>query len=154
MNSILDIEEPIREDDSIDNYQYYQFYTETGTQLNNPGNITLTVNNSDNLYHPANSFLQFEGQVVQKKDGKPYAKETVISFVNYGILYIFDLVKYTLNGAPIEAMFNPGLVANIMGLATFPNDFNFGLIENWAADTSTAIATTNLGFKARQEYIY
>ena len=64
MNSILDKEEPIREDDSIDNYQYYQFYTETGTQLNNPGNITLTMNNSDNFYHPANSFLQFEGQLV------------------------------------------------------------------------------------------
>ena len=64
MNPILDIQEPLREDDSIDNYQFYQFYPKTGTQLNNPGNITLTVNNSDNFYHPANSFLQFEGQLV------------------------------------------------------------------------------------------
>ena len=81
MNPILDIEEPLREDDSIDNYQFYQFYPETGTQLNNPGNITLTVNNSDNFYHPANSVMQFEGQLVQKEDGAPYTKETLISFV-------------------------------------------------------------------------
>ena len=83
----------------------------------------------------------------------PFAKDDAISFVNYGILYLFDLVKYTLNGAPIETVFNPGLVANIIGLATFPDNFNVGLIESWAPDTSTDMTTANLGFKARQEYI-
>ena len=77
----------------------------------------------------------------------------MISFENYGILYSFDLVKYALNNAPVETVFNPGLITKILGLATFPNDFNSSLIENWAAGTSTAIADTNLGFKARQNYI-
>ena len=108
MNSILDIKQGLEEDESIVNYQLYQFYPESGTQLNNPGNITITVNNRDNFYHPAQSWLEFEGQLVKKTDGAVYTKEDVIAFVNYGILYLFDLLKYTLNNAPVETVFNPG----------------------------------------------
>ena len=100
MDSILSIKEGLNEDESIINYEYYQFNTETGTQCNNPGNITITVHNSDSFYHPARSWLEFDGQVV-KAVGAEYTKNEVISFVNYGILYLFDLVKYTLNNAPI-----------------------------------------------------
>ncbi len=72
-NPILDIKEQLETDESIVNYQLYQFYPESGTQLNNPGNITITVNNSDNFYHPAYSWLEFEVQVVKKKDDSVYA---------------------------------------------------------------------------------
>lgn len=155
MNAILNLEETLGEDESIVNYQYYQFYPETGSQLNSPGNVTITVNNSDNFYHPAASYLEFEGQVVQKKDGAVYTKDAIISFVNYGILYLFDLMKYTLNGTPIETVFNPGLVSNVMGLATFPDNFKQGLIETWSPDESTNISdlTKNEGFKKRQRLI-
>ena len=152
MNSILDIKEGLEEDESIVNYQFYQFYPESGTQLNNPGNVTITVNNSDNFYHPAYSLIEFDGQLV-KKDGKPYTKDQIIGFVNYGIMYLFDLVKYTLNNAPVETVFNPGLVTNIMGLATFPDNFKQGLIECWCPDTSIEIASTNEGFEARRNFI-
>ncbi len=77
----------------------------------------------------------------------------LISFVNYGILYLFDLMKCSLSGSPIETVFNPVLVANILGLATFPDNFKQGLLETWCPDTSAEIATTNLGFRARQEFI-
>ena len=154
MNRILNIKEGLNEDESIVAYELYQFYPEVGTQYNNPGNLTISVQNSDNFYHPARSWLEFEGQVVKKADSQPYTKDNVVSFVNYGILYLFDLIKYTLNNMPIETVFNPGLVANIFGLATFPNDFKQGLIECWAPDTTDTLSTTdNLGLKARQSYI-
>ncbi len=73
LNPILDIKEQLEVDESIVNYQLYQFYPESGTQLNNPGNITITVNNSDNFYHPAYSWLEFEGQMVKEKDGTLFA---------------------------------------------------------------------------------
>ena len=66
MNPIFDIKEALEEDESVVNYQFYQFYPETGTQLNNPRNVTITVNNSDNFYHPAYSWLEFEGQLLDK----------------------------------------------------------------------------------------
>ena len=150
MNPILDVKEGLEEDESIVNYQMYQFYPESGTQLNTPGNVTITVHNSDNFYHPAYSWLEFEGELQKKSDGSAYTKDALIAFVNYGILYLFDLIKYTLNGAPIEAVFNPGMVSNIMGLATLPHNFKQGLIECWSPDSSADIADTNLGFKERR----
>ena len=154
MNSLLNIKESLEEDESIVNYQCYQFYPETGTQLNNPGNITITVNNSDNFYHPGNSWLEFEGKVEQAIDGHhDYGVDEVVSFVNYGILYLFEQAKYCLNNSPIETVFNPALVANIFGLATFPCDFKQAEIECWSPDTSTDIATTNTGFEARRQFL-
>ena len=154
MNSILNIKEGLEEDESIVNYQCYQFYPETGTQLNNPGNITITVNNSDNFYHPGSSWLEFEGKLEKKIEGHhAYAATDIISFVNYGILYLFDQAKYCLNNSPIETVFNPGLVSNILGLATFPGQFKQGEIECWSPDTSTDILSTNLGFEARRKFL-
>ena len=155
MNSLLNIKEALEEDESIVNYQCYQFYPETGTQLNNPGNITITVNNSDNFYHPASSWLEFEGKVDQNVTGHAaYEATDLISFVNYGILYLFEQAKYCLNSSPIETVFNPGLVANVFGLATFPAEFKQGEIECWSPDTSTAITSEdNTGFETRRKFL-
>ena len=153
MNSLLNIREGLEEDESITSYETYQFYPESGTQYNTPGNITITVHNSDNFYHPACSWLEFEGNLVMKKDGKPYTKTDEIAFVNYGILYLFDQIKYNLNSTPIETIFNPGMVANLMGLATFPDNFKQGLIECWSPDTDTTPTSSNTGFKDRRMFV-
>ena len=153
MNSIMNIREGLEDDESIASYETYQFYPESGTQYNTPGNITITVHNSDNFYLPACSWLEFEGVLQKKKDGSAYAKEDEIAFVNYGILYLFDLMKYNLNSSPVETVFNPGVVANIMGLATFPDNFKQGLIECWSPDTNVLPTIANLGFKDRQMFV-
>ena len=90
LNEFIIIDEALNENESIINYQLYQFYPVTGTQLNNPGNITITVNNSDNFYHLAYSWLEFEGQVVKKTAGTAYAKADLISLVNCENLYIMN----------------------------------------------------------------
>ena len=152
LNPILETKEPLEEDESIVGYNIYAFNPVSGSQLNNPGNITITVNNSDDFYHPSHSWLEFEGQVI-KEAGTNYTKDQMISFVNYGILYLFDQMKYCLNSSPIDVVFNPGFVANIFGLATFPDNYKPGLIEGWAPDTSEEITDNNLGFKARRDLI-
>ena len=152
-NPILDIKEGLEEDESIQSYNFYAFNPVSGSQLNNPGNVTITVNNSDDFYHPTYSWLEFEGTVLKAADGEKFAAADLIAFVNYGVLHLFDQIKYCLNGNPIETVFEPSYIANIMGLATFPDNYKPGMIEGWAPDTTNDIATTNLGFKARQELI-
>ena len=151
MNSILKIDDNYTIDDSIDNYETYSFYPITGTQLNNPGSITITVQNSDNFYHPANSWIEFEGQI--KKGAADYATTDLITFANNGILYLFDNIKYLLSSTEIESVFNPGAVSNIIGLAKYSSSFQSGLLQSWAPDTSDAAAVTNLGFKKRHDFI-
>ena len=53
--------------------------------------------------------------------------------ITYLIDYIFD---DTLYGIPIETVFNSRLVPNILGLATYLDNFIQGVIESWALDTS------------------
>ena len=78
--------------------------------------------------------------------------------MNYGLLHLFDLVKYTLNGSPIETVFNPGVVATMMALATFPGDFKQGQIEGYVPDTlggaspTAATIEDNKGYVARKKF--
>ena len=92
---ILAINEALEEDESISGYNIYYFNPVSGSQLNNPGNIPITVNNSDDFYFPHKSYLQFEGQVLKASDGKPYIKTDDIAFVNYGVLYLFDQNRHS-----------------------------------------------------------
>ena len=63
MNPILKITDNYVVDESITDYETYTFNPITGTQFNNPGSITITIQNSDNWYHMANSWLEFDGQL-------------------------------------------------------------------------------------------
>ena len=158
-NPILRFNEQLEEDDSVINDELYSYYPESGTQLNNSGNITIRVNNTDNFYLPSESSLEFEGQI-QTTSGAAFGSGALITFVNYGLLHLFDLVKYTLNGTPIETVFNPGVVATMMGLATFPGDFKQGQIEGYVPDTlggappTAATIVNNKGYVARKKFFF
>ena len=79
MNSILKINDSYSIDESIASYETYAFYPITGTQLNNPGSITVSVQNSDNWYHVSNSWLEFEGELIKSgTTGGPYAATDLI----------------------------------------------------------------------------
>ena len=154
MNSILKVADNYKIDESIDNYETYSFYPITGTQLNNSGSITITVQNSDNFYQPANSWLEFEGEI--KKGTGNFAATDLITFANNGILHLFDNIKYLLSSSEIESIFNPGTVSNVIGLAKYPSSFKSGLIQCWAPDVndkaSITGATENEGFERRHSF--
>ena len=152
MNSILKIDEGYKTDESIANKETYAFYPITGTQLNNPGSVTIHVQNSDNFYLPSESWIEFEG--VLKKAAGNYAAADLITFANNGILHLFDNIKYLLSSTEIESVFNPGTVSNIIGLAKYPTSFQKGLIQCWAPDSSNDPAdATNTGFAKRRDFV-
>ena len=152
VNSILDITAALDEDESIVSWNIFEINPVSGAQYNNPGNITVTVNNSDDFYHSGYSWLEFEGQL-RKDTMDNYQAADIISFVNCGILFLFDQMKYCLNSTAIDTAFNPGFIANVFGLATCPDNYKPGLLECWAPDTNLDIADTNLGFRDRRALI-
>ena len=66
---------------------------------------------------------------------------------------MFEQIKDCLNNSPIETVFISGLVVNVFGVATFPDDIKQGEIECWNPDTSMDIASSNLGFEARRKFL-
>ena len=152
MNPALNFTDNFSVDESISSKQTYAFNPITGTQLNNPGSITITVQNSDNFYLPSESWLEFEG-VLKKSTTGNYTDTDLITFVNNGILFLFDNIKYLLSSAEIESVFNPGHVSNIIGLAKYPSSYEKGLIQCWSPDTDDDANDTNLGFKKRRDFV-
>ena len=69
---ILKIKEPIRVNNSIDEYEYFECGTILGANLNNSGgDIRIVIETQDIFTHPSKSFLIIEGQLT-KDDGTPY----------------------------------------------------------------------------------
>ena len=97
MESILETKENYKEDDSIKSYETYAYHPITGTKLDDPGQITIRIENQDAFFFPRRSWLQIDGQLVKEADGGAYIAGNLISLTNNGSMYLFDN-KYELSG--------------------------------------------------------
>ena len=154
MADILQITEDIPVDDSIYEYEYKEYNPITGTDLNR-GSIVITIESQDIYTHPAESFLNIEGQLI-KNDDSNYLLNDEITLINNGIMYLFSDVRYHLASHEIEVLQNPGHASAMLGMLKYPDDFNKsqGLNQGWAPDSGTGgPIDQNIGFKIRQNYI-
>ena len=153
--SILDTSNNYSDDDSIKSYEYDSYQPISGTQLNSAGQITIRIENQDAVFHPRKCWLEIEGKLVKSADGAVYADTDKISLTNNALLYLFDNIKYELNGQEIESVYYPGQATTILGLAKYPSSYNqsVGLNQCWVLDSSTDAADANKGFKQRHDYI-
>ena len=152
---MLKIDESLTSDESIEEYEYHEYEPITGTNLNNPGEIRITVETQDIFYHPSESYLLFEGQLA-KTDGTAYANENVVALTNNGLMHLFSNIKYQLSGQEIESLFYPGQATTMLGLLKYPDDFqkSQGLNQLWYKDSATAAhLTNNAGFGVRHAYL-
>ena len=155
MADILQITEDIPVDDSIYDYEYKEYNPIAGTDFNR-GSIVITIESQDIYTHPAESFLNIEGQLL-KDNNNLYLQNDNIALINNGIMYLFSDVRYHLASHEIEVLQNPGHATTMLGLLKYPDDFtkSQGLNQVWAPDKEVGTPTvgTNEGFKLRQNYI-
>ena len=155
MDDILQITEDIPVDDSIYDYEYKEYNPIAGTDLNR-GSIVITIESQDIYTHPAESFLNIEGQLL-KDNNNLYLQNDNIALINNGIMYLFSDVRYHLSSHEIEVLQNPGHATTILGLLKYPDDFtkSQGLNQVWAPDkkVGTPVVGDNEGFKMRRDYI-
>lgn len=154
---ILKIDETFAIDESIEEYQVHSYEPITGSNMNNPGEIRITVETQDIFYHPSESYLIIEGRLT-KADGSAYANADVVTITNNGIMHLFSNIKYQLSGQEIESLFYPGQATTMLGLLKYPDDFqkSQGLNQLWYKDTGTTAsvtAGTNNGFSIRHGYV-
>lgn len=151
---ILQLNEKPSVDDSIKSYEYVEYNPIIGTQLNNAGVITITIENHDEFLHPHRSAILIEGNLV-KEDNAVYADADLVSLTNDGLLFLFSNIKYSLSGQEIESVNNPGHASSILGMLKYSPDFirGSGLSQCWVPDTGATAADVNTGFKKRHDYI-
>ena len=152
---ILRITDPIVSDESISEYEHLEYNPIAGTNLNDGGDITITIELQDIFTHPSESFLLIEGELL-KNDGTRYADADNITITNNGIMYLFKRIRYDLAEKEIESVQNPGQATTMLGLLKYPNDFSksSGLNQLWYKGTApNADTDLNSGFNVRQNYI-
>ena len=154
MDSILDIQEVFAEEDSIKSYEYGAYLPTSGSNLDIPGTITIHIESQDEFYHPRNSYLLVEGELV-KSGGTRYATTDDIALCNNGIMHLFSNAKYEIAGQEIESVNNPGIAGVLMGAAKFPFDYSAGagLMQCWAPNTADSQIINTKGYEARKKYI-
>ena len=152
--AILNIQEKLESDDSIKSYEYTEYQPITGSQLNTSGQITITIENTDDFYHPQGSWLLVQGQLL-KQDGGVYGDADMITLTNNGPMYLFTNIKYSLGDVEIESLNHPGFATTMLGNIKYPNTYMHGpaLARCWFPDTGIPIDDKNVGFTVRHGYI-
>ena len=152
---ILRINEIPMQDESIKSYETHKYNPITGSSLNNPGEISISIETQDLFTHPSESYLVVEGRLT-KNDGTLYADADNVALTNNAIMHLFSNIKYQLSDQEIESLYNPGQASTMLGLLKYPDDFSksVGLNQLWYKDTTTtASIVNNVGFGIRHAYI-
>ena len=146
---ILELHKTNATDESIKSYEYDEYQPSTGTQLNNAGQITITIENQDQFLHLHNSYVLIEGDVL-KGDNTRYADAAL---TNNGLLYLFSSLKLTLAGQTVEHVHYPCQPTSLLDLVSSSSTYykGCGLAQGWFPDINTNAAVNNTGFYTRPD---
>ena len=153
---ILRIKDPVATDESITEYEDLEFNPIAGSNLNDSGSdITITIELKDCFYHPSESYLIVEGELIKNNDTR-YADGEEVTLTNNGIMYLFKRIRYDLSEKAVETIQHPGQTTTMLGLLKYSTEFSRsnGLNQLWYKDTNPeADRAGNNGFNVRQDYI-
>ena len=76
-------------DESIEEYEYHEYEPITGTNLNNGGDIRISIESQDIFTHPSESYLIFEGRLI-KADGTLDVNADEVALANNAIMHLFS----------------------------------------------------------------
>lgn len=103
---ILDIGEKIIFNEDIESRQDYSYLPFNITRIGNSDEIRIRIAQADSLTLPSESKLYLEGVLLKTKDD--YA-----DFINNAFSYIFDEIRYELNGKEVDSVRNPGITSTL-----------------------------------------
>ena len=128
---VLDILQSVPFDDSVTHMEWHTHLPYASMTLNNNDEIRIPIQQQDLCVVPSMSYLYVEGKLL-KKDGNAPPTKTVMT--NNAFPYLFDEVRYEMNGVEIDRVRNPGIATTIKGYVSLHE--------------STLKQMTNAGWKA------
>lgn len=128
---ILNINQGVLFDDVIISKELHTYQAYSSTTLNYNDEHRIVINNLDLNTLPSDSFLSIEGKLeTTDKDCK---------LVNNAFMFLFDEIRYLINGVEIDKVRNPGITTTLKGLVSFTHaDARFYEGAGWSLDKQTA----------------
>lgn len=112
--SILNITDGPIYNNSIESYEFYS-YKPYVTSFNMNDEIRIPINQQDSYVLPSASTIYIEGNV-QVINRETKSKVSQINFTNNPILFLFQDIRYELNGIEIDKIKNVGITTTMKGL--------------------------------------
>ena len=81
-------------DESIEEYEYHEYESITGTSLNNGGGIRIGVESQDVCTQPIESYLIIEGRLTNA-NGAAYVNADEVALTNNAIMYLLAKLSIT-----------------------------------------------------------
>lgn len=109
--SILHISDSPQFDNSIEGYEVHT-YNPYNNSFRENDEIRIPIHQQDVYILPSASFIYIEGHVtIIGKDKKPVAK--VVEFTNNPVMFMFQDIRYEINGVEIDRSKYPGITTTI-----------------------------------------
>mgnify|MGYP007100245396 CR=1 FL=1 len=94
----FDIDAPVLKDDSVRNYQYYAY---PATDPDIRSRIDIQIQDTSKYFLPCSAYIEVEGELIQA-DNTLYDANARVSFVNNGVMSLFESVRYLIDEENIE----------------------------------------------------
>lgn len=111
---MLQINNNIDTDNSITSVELHT-YSPYNLSFKNSDEIRISIQHQDLIVLPCESFIYIEGTFA-KADG---TKPNTATFTNNCMAFLFDEIRYELNGVEIDKSKNPGITSTIKGYVSF-----------------------------------
>lgn len=146
MSAILSVDQEVEFDDSVDSFEYHTHLPYASTTFNLNDEIRIPIFQQDIYTLPSKSYLLIEGTLSGKKDGKEVQDDS-LKFVSNGPAYLFDEMKYTINGVEVDRIKNVGITTSLKNLWSIRKSEVWALeYAGWSANGSDNLTKSGTHF--------
>ncbi|XP_055307050.1 uncharacterized protein LOC129571300 [Sitodiplosis mosellana] len=125
-------------EEAITSIQHHAYNPYTNS-FNNNDEIRIVIQHQDLYVLPHESYIYIEGRVLvdtAAADAEAAARE-VPNFVNNAAGFLFDEIRYELNGFPIDCCKNVGITSTLKGYASYkPSSMNRLHMAGWKKESN------------------
>ncbi|KAK9738172.1 hypothetical protein QE152_g10042 [Popillia japonica] len=114
----LKVNDSIYVDNSITNYEFHTYQPYAATTFNNNDEIRIPIQSQNIFTLPSDSYIFIEGRLLKDDD----TVSPSLTFVNNGLAFLFDEIRYELAGTVIDRNRNPGITSTLKSYVSFTNN--------------------------------
>lgn len=118
MNDILNINGGVTYDDSVTKIEYHS-YSPYLNSYNNSDEIRISIQQQDLYLLPSKSFIYIEGNIRRTENN---VASTTAVLTNNSMAYLFDDIRYELNGVEVDRIKNAGYTTTMKNYISASED--------------------------------
>lgn len=145
MTEKLQITDAVRFDDSVTKEEYHTYYS-TSNNFNLNDEIRISIRHQDIYTAPCDSYIYIEGNF---KESSTAGETGTCALTNNAYAFLFDQIRYEINGVEVDRCDNPGITSTIKALVSYNDNESKALqVAGWNPESDTVPTVSDDKFSA------